>query len=492
MQIMMKKAIKKLMAALLAVAMLCAMAVPAFADDNTYTITINNPVGTYKAYQIFSGDLEGNILSNIVWGTGVTEAGKTDLGSAKDRAATLTNEASAKVFAKEVSKYLGESSGSYADGKISGLAAGYYLIKNDSVGDNETYTSFILAVVKDVTVVPKGDKPTLEKKVKDANDTDGTISNWQDSADHDIGDDVPFKLTAKIASNFDDYTTYKFVFHDEQSAGLAFKPDTVKVTVAGNELKASDYTVVTDPDDDCTFHVVINDLKKISSAAANAEVAVEYKSTLNEHAVIGSAGNPNEAYLGYSNNPHNSNDTTTTPKDKVTVFTFKVVANKINGADDKALKGAAFALYKKGQDSAWKLVGLNNATEADGKYTIVDPDKTTFDWVGLDDGEYKIEEIITPAGFNSIAPQTFKVTATHDETSADPKLTALSGNMTSGEITFTAKESDGSLTTDIVNNAGATLPSTGGMGTTLFYVIGGGLMVAAVVLLVTKKRMENK
>lgn len=494
----MKKAIKKLMAALLAVAMLCAMAVPAFADGSTsagttYTITINNPVGTYKAYQIFSGDLEGNILSNIVWGTGVTEAGKTALGSAKDRADTLTNEPSVKAFATEVSRYLGESSGSYADGKISGLAAGYYLIKNDSVGDNETYTSFILAVVKDVTVVPKGDKPTLEKKVKDANDTEGSTSGWQDSADHDIGDDVPFKLTAKIASNFDDYTTYKFVFHDEQSAGLTFKPDTVKVTVAGKELKASDYTVVTNPDDDCTFHVVINDLKKISDAAANAEVAVEYKSTLNEKAKIGSEGNPNEAYLGYSNNPHNSNDTTTTPKDKVTVFTFKVVANKINGDNGEALKGAAFALYKKGQDSAWKLVGLNNATmEADGKYTIVDPDKTTFDWVGLDDGEYKIEEIITPAGFNSIAPQTFKVTATHDETSADPKLTALSGIMTSGEITFTAKESDGSLTTGIVNNVGATLPSTGGIGTTIFYVVGGGLMVAAAVLLITKKRMENK
>lgn len=493
----MKKAIKKLMAALLAVAMLCAMAVPAFADGSTsagttYTITINNPVGTYKAYQIFSGDLEGNILSNIVWGTGVTEAGKTDLGSAKDRAATLTNELSVKAFAKEVSKYLGESSGSYADGKISGLAAGYYLIKNDTVGDNETYTSFILAVVKDVTVSPKGDKPTLEKKVKDANDTDGTTTNWQDSADHDIGDDVPFKLTAKIASNFDDYTTYKFVFHDEQSAGLTFKPDTVEVTVGGTKLTPDKYDVITSTGDKCTFHVVINDLKQIPSAAAGAEVAVEYKSTLNEHAVIGSAGNPNEAYLGYSNNPHNSNDTTTTPKDKVTVFTFKVVANKINGDNDEALKGAAFALYKKGQDSTWKLVGLNNATEANGKYTIVDPDQTKFDWVGLDDGEYKIEEIITPAGFNSIDPKIFRVTATHDEPSADPKLTALSGNMTSGEITFTPNKDDGSLTTKIVNNAGATLPSTGGIGTTIFYVVGGGLMVAAAVLLITKKRMENK
>ena len=495
----MKKAMKKLMAALLAVAMVCAMAIPAFAEGagtaaagTTYTITINNPVGTYKAYQIFSGDLDGDVLSNIDWGIGVTEAGKAELGSAKGRADTLTNEASVKAFATEVSRYLGTSSGSYADGQITGLAAGYYLIKNDTVGDNETYTSFILKVVKNVTVSPKGDKPTLEKKVMDANDTEGSTSGWQDSADHDIGDDVPFKLTAKIASNFDDYSTYKFVFHDEQSAGLTFKPETVEVTVGGTKLNPVDYTVETNLTDGCTFHVVINDLKKISSAAANVDVVVAYKSKLNENAEIGSKGNPNEAYLGYSNNPHNSNDTTTTPKDKVTVFTFKVVANKINGTDDKPLKGAAFALYKKGKDSAWKLVGLNNATETDGKYTIVDPDQTKFDWVGLDDGEYKIEEIITPAGFNSIAPQTFKVTATHDETSADPKLTALSGNMTSGEITFTPNKDDGSLTTDIVNNAGTTLPGTGGIGTTIFYVVGGGLMVAAAILLITKKRMENR
>ena len=155
----MKKAMKKLMAALLAVAMVCAMAIPAFAEGagtgtaaagTTYTITINNPVGTYKAYQIFSGDLHGDVLSNIDWGTGVTEAGKAELGSAKGRADTLTNEASVKAFATEVSRYLGTSSGSYADGQITGLAAGYYLIKNDTVGDNETYTSFILKVVMKV------------------------------------------------------------------------------------------------------------------------------------------------------------------------------------------------------------------------------------------------------------------------------------------------------------------------------------------------------
>lgn len=500
----MKKAMKKLMAALLAVAMVCAMAIPAFADGSapagtTYTITINNPVGTYEAYQIFSGDLEGNVLSNIEWGTGVNDAGKTALGKAKDKAATLINETDAKTFAEALNtnNYLGATSGTYADGKITDLTAGYYLVKNKagSVGKHETYTSFILKVVKDVDVSPKGDKPSLEKKVKDINDTtDSTTSNWQDSADHDIDDEVPFQLTAKIASNFADYKTYKFVFHDVQSAGLDFLKDTVTVKVGNTELTADQYEVITTGlTDDCTFHVVIDDLKQISSAAAGAEVVVEYKSKLNKNAVIGSKGNPNEAYLEYSNNPHDTNSTTTTPNDKVTVFTFKVIANKIDGATDEALKGAAFALYKKDNTNKWNLVALNNATEsAAGEYTIVDKDKTTFEWVGLDDGTYKIKEVITPAGYNTIDDQIFTVTADHDVLAADPKLTGLSGNPETGAIQFSSDKDKGSLSTTIENNRGTTLPGTGGIGTTIFYVIGGGLMVAAAILLITKKRMENR
>ena len=495
----MKKAMKKLMAALLAVAMVCAMAIPAFADGaapagTTYTITINNPVGTYEAYQIFSGDLEGNVLSNIAWGSGISEAGKTALGDAKTKAKDLT-ESNVKDFAEEVSSYLATPSGNYAAGKITDLSAGYYLVKNKagSVGENETYTSFILKVVKNVEVSPKGDKPTLEKKVKDINDTtDDTTSNWQDSADHDIGDKVPFQLTAKIASNFADYKTYKFVFHDEQSEGLTFMSDTVEVTVGGTKLTPDKYDVITSTGDKCTFHVVIDDLKQIPSAAAGAKVVVEYKSKLNEKAKIGSEGNPNEAYLEYSNNPYDTNGTTTTPKDKVTVFTFKVVANKIDGATDEALKGAAFALYKQDKAGNWNLVALNNATESNGVYKIVDNKKTTFEWVGLDDGTYKIIEIITPAGYNTIEEQTFTVVATHETESDDPQLKTLTGNPETGAIQFTSKTDEGSLSTTIENNRGTTLPSTGGIGTTIFYVVGGGLMVAAAILLITKKRMENR
>ena len=497
----MKKAMKKLMAALLAVAMVCAMAIPAFAEGagtaaagTTYTITINNPVGTYEAYQIFSGDLEGNVLSNIDWGTGVSDAGKAALGKAKGQAATLINVADAKAFAEKVSNYLATPSGTYTAGKITGLSAGYYLVKNSSVGEHETYTSFILKVVQDVDVTPKGDTPSLEKKVKDINDTtDDTTSSWQDSADHDIGDEVPFQLTAKIASNFADYKTYKFVFHDVQSAGLDFLEDTVTVKVGNTELTPDQYEVITTGlTDGCTFHVVIEDLKQIRSAAADAKVVVEYKSKLNKNAVIGSKGNPNEAYLEYSNNPYDTNGTTTTPKDKVTVFTFKVVANKIDGATKDELKGAAFALYKKDYNGIWNLVGLCNATGSEGNYTLESADRTDFEWKGLDDGEYKIKEIITPAGYNTIDDQIFTVDATHETESDDPQLKTLTGDATDGTIEFTPKMGEGSLSTTIENNRGTTLPGTGGIGTTIFYVVGGGLMVAAAILLITKKRMENR
>ena len=493
------KHMKKFMALFAALALVLTMAIPAMAagGTTTYTITINNPVGSYEAYQIFSGDLEGSTstLSNIKWGSGVSAAGQAAIGTAKDCADSLTDETAVKTFAKRLGDngYLAATSGIYSAGSITGLKAGYYLIKNtaDSVGTNETYTSFILQVVNDVTVSPKGDKPELVKKVKDANDTKDSVTGWQDSADYDIGDEVPFQLSAKIASNFADYSSYKFVFHDKQSDGLTFKRETVTVKVNGDLLNAGDYQVTENPGDGCTFHVEIPDLKRITSAAANADVVVEYKSKLNEHAVIGAGGNPNEAHLEYSNNPHNSNNTTTTSNDKVTVFTFKVVANKVDGANKLALKGAAFALYKEVKGS-WQQVSLNNATENAGEYTIVDANKTEFTWEGLDDGKYKIVEIITPAGYNTIADQVFSIAAIHEDSASDPKLTNLTGTLETGEIAFTASNDNGTLTTSIENNHGTILPGTGGIGTTIFYVIGGGLMAAAAVLLVTKKRMENK
>ncbi|MCI7678383.1 MAG: isopeptide-forming domain-containing fimbrial protein [Streptococcus orisratti] len=468
-----------------------------------YDITVNNGgSGTYESYQIFTGDLSEDTLSNVKWGNGITAAGQTALQnkynatSAAELAEKLSefSTSEAEAFAKEAAKYLQNP------GALTGLVAGYYLVQNKTVGENEAYTNYILEVVKDVTVTPKTDIPTVEKKVKDTNDTTGDTSDWQDSADHDINDKVPFQLTATLPANYDTYNSYYLNFSDELSAGLTFNNDAKVYVVNGSDRKeVTNYFYVAA--DGSSF--AIKDLKQIAVDGAatvdkNSKIVVEYTATLNENAVIGSKGNPNTVKLIYSNNPNNSGDgnqtpgtppttpptpptppteTGKTPKDTVIVFTYKTVVNKVD-QNNKALAGAAFALYKivNGQE---KLVKEYQAGSA-----------TSFEFTGLDDGDYVLKETKTPAGYNSIADVTFTVTAEHDILSDNPALTSLSGTAASGELTFTADKTAGSLTTEVTNKKGSILPSTGSVGTTLLYLVGAALVVAAGVLLVTKKRME--
>ena len=506
------KHLKKIVSLLLTAVMVLAMCIPVMADAaTTYSITIDNAAEDhiYEAYQIFAGELstDGLSLSNIVWGSGVSEVGKTHFNDAKTKAETLKNEADAKAFAKEVSKYLATPAGEankVTNGEyvINNLTSGYYLIKDkdDSLSDkNDTYTSYILKVVKNISVKPKSDKPSSEKKVKDVNDSTGDESNWQDSADYDIGDAVPFQLKGTVASNYDEYTTYKFIFHDKESAGLTFLPNTVKVYVdninSEGNIETTEITsgftvkqnVQHSENDVDTFDVEFANLKEISGVKASSVIRVEYSSTLNDNAVIGSIGNPNKMHLEYSNNPNDAQggETGNTPDDKVIVFTYKVTANKTDSKGN-ALKGAAFALYKKDVNNKYNLVSIQNAIENNGKYTLIDPNTTKFNWVGLDDGDYKIVEVVTPDGYNTMQDLLFTVTAGHEITSDDPRLTSLSG----GDL-FTGDVSKGTVTTDIKNYKGSELPSTGGIGTTIFYVVGVILMLGAGVLLVTKKRMST-
>ena len=215
------------------------------------------------------------------------------------------------------------------------------------------------------------------------------------------------------------------------------------------------------------------------------KVVVEYNAELNSNAVLGSAGNPNSVELTYSNNPNDTGDGTSkpantgkTPKDTVKVFTYQTIINKLN-ENKEALKGAGFTLSKKDKDGNWNTVKALAAGEA-----------TTFEFKGLDAGNYKLEESTTPDGYNTIKPIEFTINATYDTDSADPQLTKLSGDVTSGVAEFDANKADGSLKADIVNRKGSLLPSTGGMGTTILYVIGSILVLVAAVLLITKKRMD--
>ena len=511
------KHIKKLASLLLVLVMVFALATTAFAEETTYSITINNSTAghTYEAYQIFTGDLATNeagnkVLSNIVWGSGVSEAGQTALGDAAAKAETLKTEADAKAFAKAVAPYLTTAAGSantVTDGKyvISGLAAGYYLVKDQDgslTGDNDSYTEYIIQVVGNVTATPKSDVPEVEKKVKDTNDSTGVTSDWQDSADYDIGDSVPFQLKATLADNVSSYTTYKVVFHDTLSKGLTYNND-AKVYIDGTETNRFTVTATVNADGTTTLTVSCDDVKDLG-AGNSSVITVEYTAKLNENAVLGSVGNPNEVYLEYSNNPNKSeegnNETGETPKDVVIVFTYKTIINKVD-SETKPLTGAAFKLEKliKGEDGAadtWTTV----------KEFAVDGTTTSFTFSGLDDGQYKLTETKTPVGYNTIDPIYFVIEATHDETADVPTLKTLNAYLTDangnkqtemkdgesvnidlGTVDLTA----GSITTTVVNKSGSELPSTGGIGTTIFYVLGGVLVLAAVVLLVTKKRMGN-
>lgn len=484
------KRLKRMASLILALTLALVLAVPAMASE-TYSITINNSATghTYEAYQIFTGDLSGTTLSNIVWGSGISEAGQTALGDAAAKAETLKTEADAKAFAKEVAPYLTTAAGSantVTDGKyvISGLAAGYYLVKDQDgslTGEDDAYTEYIVKVVSNTTANPKSSVPTVEKKVKDINDsTDDAMTGWQDSADHDIGDSVPFQLTATLADNVSAYTTYKVVFHDTLSKGLTYNND-AKVYIDGVETNGFTVTATVNADGTTTLTVSCDDVKALG-AGNSAVITVEYTATLNSNAVLGSAGNPNEVYLEYSNNPNKSekgdNETGNTPKDVVVVFTYKVIVNKVD-SDNKPLTGAEFTLEKYNKETGeWEAI------------TAVKNDEgTTFTFSGLDDGKYRLTETKTPAGYNSIASIEFTITAEHEVLADDPALTSLSGNATTGEITFTSNTTEGSLSTNVVNKAGSTLPSTGGIGTTIFYVVGGILVIGAGVVLVTKKRM---
>ena len=513
------KHIKKLASLLLVLVMVFALATTAFAEETTYSITINNSTAghTYEAYQIFTGDLATNeagnkVLSNIVWGSGVSEAGQTALGDAAAKAETLITEADAKAFAKAVAPYLTTAAGSantVTDGKyvISGLAAGYYLVKDqdDSLtGDNDSYTEYIIQVVGNVTATPKSDVPEVQKKVKDINDsTDTTKTDWQDSADYDIGDSIPFQLKATLADNVSSYTTYKVVFHDTLSKGLTYNND-AKVYIGGTETNGFTVTATVNADGTTTLTVSCDDVKALG-AGNSSVITVEYTAKLNENAVLGSAGNPNKVYLEYSNNPNKSesgenHETGKTPEDTVIVFTYQTIINKVD-SENKPLTGAAFKLEKliKGKDGAadtWTTV----------KEFTVDETTTSFTFSGLDDGQYKLTETKTPAGYNTIDPIYFVIEATHDATADTPALTVLKAYLTDengnkktevkdgetvnidlGTVDLTA----GSITTTVVNKSGSELPSTGGIGTTIFYVLGGVLVLAAVVLLVTKKRMSG-
>ncbi|OSG97256.1 isopeptide-forming domain-containing fimbrial protein [Bifidobacterium adolescentis] len=516
----------KVLKGLVAVAATAAMAVAGFAGASTATadeatggIQVDaRDTHSYTVYQIFTGTYGDGSLGNVKPGTDFkTENGAGDGGTnltaaaAAEKLAKIESTKSAQEKLTEILKFANLSTpynqtDLTAAAPLTNVPAGYYLAKDKdgSVTGNDAQTLYIVKVVGNeaVTITRKADKPTLEKKVKDTNDSTGSTTDWQDSADYDFGDKVPFQLTATLPANKDDfaaYKTYKLVFTDNQSVGLTYPEASGFIVKYGETVvPASQYTLILNPTTttaDSTFTLTINDVKSLKDAdgsdiavIAGGKFTVEYESTLNDKAVIGSTGNPNEAKLQYSNNPNYTGEgadspTGETPKDKVVVFTYQLNVNKTfdqgNPADGDMPK---FKLFKKGSDSNYTQVG-DEITLTKGGTT--DQPTYTGSFSRIDDGEYKLVESHTPAGYNTAADKTFTITADHDTNADDPKLNWVKIDNVEGTV------NTGAVQVNIENKKGSNLPSTGGMGTVLLYVAGIAVFVLAGATLVMALRRRN-
>lgn len=563
----MKKA-RKLTAVLLSLVMLLALVVPASAAEN-YSITIHNDKTghTYEAYQIFAGtvssdaatdgETEGPMLGDITWGSGVdggallaalkaANAGKygtcTTAANVAEALGTETaTAADAAAFADIAAQHLtatvaGTATAPNDDGNyiIEGLPAGYYLVKDKDGtldGTADTATDYIVQVLGNVTMDPKdSDIPTLEKKVAERSKyqkDEGYGMYYNDVADWNIGDSVPFKLIASIPNNIESYDEYKFVFHDTLSNAFTLEEDSIKVFVA--ETTAANVEQFTPQDDDLyqvavdgqSFTLTIPDINPLDAHGNPANyVIITYSATLNENAEIGLNGNENTAYLEFSNDP-NGDGLGRTAEDTVIVFTYGLDGNKVDGETQAALQNAKFVLLNgakteaamvvDGKVTRWVKVDTDAAAgdvempetyeewltlnQQHNGLILTSDENGLFNIAGLDDGTYFLREIQAPNGYNLLENDVkLVITATTANGqdwngNAADALRGLTIAVNDGEPQPGNTET-GIVEVTVENKQGATLPETGGIGTTLFYIIGGLLVVGAGILLVVRIRMK--
>lgn len=508
---------------------------------------------TYKAYQIFSGEVDAEgTLTNVQWantanGAAFLTALKgsaigssfTDCETAAAVAAVLGKEqkdsellqnfatfaASQKANLKEVNAVAAES--------IPVTEDGYYLfedvstIPTDKTGAKTRYLIAQIDAEKGLDITVKSSLPSVEKKIKEntknvaygaeANETEEYVgAGYNDVADYNIGDAVPFKLIGTLPSRLDDYKTYKYTFHD--TLGKEFTAPAqgdIKVscktgdTVTDITNKATITVTAATATEGAKINVEFTDIKT-AGATKDSIITVEYNAVLSSGAVIGLDGQTNEVYLEYSNNPNagGEGETGNTPVDKVIAFTYELDVNKVDATTKVALKGAKFKLQAADGDHAKQWAVLAATNEA-GKYKIdkwvdTEADATefenatgnTFAVIGLDSGKYNLKETAAPSGYNTPgAPFVVDLTATTvnnqdwDSFKADEALTELNVKLDNADGTADVTTGKGEVT--VGNSSGSTLPSTGGIGTTIFYVAGGVLVVGAGVLLITKKRAKD-
>lgn len=512
------KKMKKFLSLVLTVAMVVAMGITTFAAGTTgYIISVNNESNhTYEVYQIFTGTYADGKLSDIKWGkngnnngTAVTEGQlvPTNVLNDIEKNAKGSDNAKLAVIEKYADLTAANAFGTVSkDHALTDVPAGYYLIKdvNRSVSGNDAYTTYLVQVVNEnVTVNPKSEVPSVDKQVQDetADAEKGAVDGWGETADHAINESFQFKLIATVPNDedMDAYTHYQMKFNDTMSAGVTFeKIDSVKITdaqKADHVLSASDYKVegVTSGDAGKTWSLTIDDLMKHGiTSPKNVKVEVVYSAHLNENAVVNNTtpNNSNKVGLEYSNNPKwdgtGTPDKGKTQEDTVFVFTYEIDNTKVDKTNhDTKLAGAEFELKKNSADGEVIKLAYNNGVyvpNTTGNAKLTSAENTgAFNIKGLDVGTYYLVETKAPEGYSTCNPIQVKIEATHAEDN--------DGATASAVIKINGNKNQTGVTVENVKQS--ILPSTGGIGTTIFYVIGGILMVGAGVILVSRRRRSK-
>lgn len=485
------KHIRRTLALLLAAALVLALSIAAFADGSATagSITIDNAVKdkTYTIYRIFDLNSHNddytafNYTVNASWKAFFEgdAAGLTYVTIDDDFGyVTWKDGQDAAAFAAAAIAYAdangiennGQKEASDSTVKFEALPLGYYLVKSGLGALCSLDTTLPNATIRE-----KNSAPTVEKKVRE-NDAYGKTN------DANIGDTVTFTTTINVL----DGAPKSYVLHDKMSEGLTFDQNSVKVTV--NSKDFTNYGLVTSGlNDDCTFEIRFDDVTVDGVTASvlkpNDVVTVEYTATVNENAVIADTGNANETWLKYDNTGETTHSTTHTY-----VWAMKVVKFTMKDSKETLLKDAQFVLYRINNDVTEyvtadrenKVTGWTknayDSSEATKATVFTTPDNGTFTISGLDSGTYYLEEIKAPAGYNMLKDPVPVVIETTSDTST-------------GAMTATVKYGSSTGDVKVENQTGTELPSTGGIGTTIFYIIGSLLAAGAVILLVTRKRM---
>lgn len=493
----MKKAMKKLMAALLAVAMVCAMAIPAFAADGTArtgSITINGAIDgqTYNIYRILNLEANADFTAykytiNKGWDDFVTA--HNDVFTVNNGIVTSTaasNSAEVQALANAAGEYA-EKNHLTADGTasstsktVTGLALGYYLVVSTPALSENSLCS-LGTTNPNVTINEKNGKPSITKQIEY---TAGSTASANDAT---VGDTVKFVVTI----NAIDGNPKNYVMHDKMEAGLTF--DASSVTVKRGETileKGTDYELITSPNDNDTF-----DIKFIKPVHTNDVFTVTYSATLNKNAVVGTTGNKNETDLTYGDNQRVEAEPT-----KTYTWSFNIFKYFMKGTEEKALDGAKFILYRKAStnsenENEYAVMDTNGkikswSTDETNATVLTSPVSGKLTMSGLANGTYYLKETEAPQGYNSLENDIeIMITAANWQTPKAPSAKIEYKTSTAEGVIIVEAENG---TVKVENKSGTVLPGTGGIGTTIFYVIGGGLMVAAAILLITKKRMENR